>query len=73
MDKAYLLTGIRGVFCLVLNLKNLYFLGYWYLSEQLVLAEVADCKSCFAPDIDLTEQGFSNMERDVYEILIVGV
>ena len=27
----------------------------------------------FCTDIDLTEQEFSNMERDVYEILVVGI
>ena len=27
----------------------------------------------FCTDTDLTEQSFSNVERDVYEILIVGI
>ena len=27
----------------------------------------------FCTDIDLTEQEFSNMKRDVHEILIVGI
>ena len=36
------------------------------------MAEVAGCKA-ICTDTDLTEQGFSSVERDVYEIFIVGI
>ena len=45
----------------------------FYLSERRVLAEVCKLQNLFCTNTDLTEQSFSNMERDVYEILIVGI
>ena len=37
------------------------------------MAEVGRLQKLFCTDTDLTEQSFSNMERHVYENLIVGI
>ena len=45
---------------------------HFCLSER-VLAEVVGCRNYFALTHDLTEHVFSNVERDVYEVFIIGI